>query len=178
MNPAAVCAALADPERLRVFGTICRQADGIPVAEAQQAPASRKALARLLSSGLVQRDGDRYLVRPDAFLQSLRETEGLSAGSGAGGSSTGTDGASTAVAALFSRGKLISMPRPGKLRTELLGWLADRFEAGRTYSEPDINRALEPLYADHVSLRRYLVDYGLLERDNYGSYWRGIRPSA
>ena len=70
------------------------------------------------------------------------------------------------------------MPRPGKLRTELLGWLANRFEAGRTYSEPDVKRELEPLYADHVSLRRHLVDYGLLERDNYGSYWRGAQPSS
>jgi hypothetical protein len=177
MYTSAVCAALADPERLRVFGTICRQAEGIPVAEAQQAPAGRKALTRLLSYGLVQRAGDRYIVRPDAFLRALRETEGQRAAE-AGGGSPGIEGATGQVAALFSRGKLTSMPRPGRLRAELLRWLAERFEPGRTYSEPDIRRELEPLYADHVSLRRYLVDYGLLERDNYGSYWRGVQPPA
>jgi hypothetical protein len=122
MNTSAVCAALADPERLRVFGTICRQAEGIPVAEAQQAPAGRKALTRLLSYGLVQRAGDRYIVRPDAFLRALRETEGQRAAE-AGGGSPGIEGATGQVAALFSRGKLTSMPRPGRLRAELLRWL-------------------------------------------------------
>ncbi len=176
MDPSAVCAALADPERLRVFGTICQDPDGIPVT-ARRAPASRKALGRLLTCGLVQRAGDRYVVRPGAFLQALRDAEARQAGQ-PDSRGAGVQGATGRVAALFSRGRLISIPRPGGLRTELLSWLADRFEPGRIYSEPDIRRELEPLYADHVSLRRYLVDYGLLERDNYGSYWRGAQPPA
>jgi hypothetical protein len=63
------------------------------------------------------------------------------------------------------------MPRAGRLRTELLAALAARFEPGRTYSEADVRRELEPVY-DHAVLRRYLIDERLLERDNHGSYWR------
>jgi hypothetical protein len=70
------------------------------------------------------------------------------------------------------------MPRAGRLRTELLSWLARRFEPGRTYSEAEIRRELEPVYPDYAELRRFLVDERLLERDNYGSYWRPAQPPA
>lgn len=168
MFPSAVCAALADPERLRVFGAICREADGVRVADIRLEPPGRKALARLLGTGMVQRAGDRYLVSPETFLRALRTQQAAQPGEGGETAAGVTD----RVTALFSRGKLTSMPRAGRLRTELLRWLAERFEPGHIYSEADIKRKLEPIYADHAALRRYLVDERLLERDNRGSYWR------
>jgi hypothetical protein len=172
--PSAVCAALADPERLRIFGAICREADGIRVTDVQLETRGRKALEKLLSTGMVQRAGEAYVVRPETFLQALRAAEAVAAGQqGAGGPAVA--GVTDRVAALFSRGKLISIPRAGGLRTELLRSLAERFEHGRTYSEADIKREFEPLY-DHAVLRRYLVDERLLERDNHGSYWRPAQP--
>jgi hypothetical protein len=175
--------------RLRLFGTICREPGGVPVTDLELRPADRKALAKLIGAGLVQRTGDRFVVRPETFSQAARDFQagehwprvaggacvagGADVDGGADGSASDrAGGASERVAALFSRGRLSSMPRPGALRTELLQWLAERFEPGRTYGEPDIRRKLEPIYADHVALRRYLVDEDLLERDNYGSYWR------
>jgi len=168
MLPSAVCAALADRERLRLFGTICREPDGVRAAGLALPPRGRKALGRLLGAGLVQRDGEVYVVRPETFLQALRTAPDAAEPGSA------TDGATDRVAALFSRGKLVSMPRPGGLRNELLSWLAERFEHGRTYSEADVNSALEPYY-DHAVLRRYLADEGFLERDNHGRYWRPDR---
>jgi hypothetical protein len=169
MLPSAVCAALADRERLRLFGAICREPDGVAAAGLALSPGGRRAMGRLLGAGLVQRDGEMYVVRAETFLQALR------AAPDAAEPGAGAEGATDRVAALFSRGRLVSMPRPGELRSELLRWLAERFEHGRTYREADIRSALEPYY-DHAVLRRYLVDEGVLERDNHGSYWRPDRP--
>ncbi|MFZ5352014.1 MAG: DUF2087 domain-containing protein [Bacillota bacterium] len=50
--------------------------------------------------------------------------------------------------------------------------IAKRFEAGRTYHEKEINEILMKVYEDHVTLRRYLVEYGFLDREQDGSrYW-------
>jgi hypothetical protein len=171
--PSAVCAALADADRLRIFGAICREPDGVRVTDVQPGPRDRKALEKLLAAGLVQRAGEAYVVRAETFLRALRAAEAAAGQPGAGGAAVA--GATDRVAVLFSRGKLTSMPRAGGLRTELLRSLAERFEPGRAYSEADLRREFEPLY-DHAVLRRYLVDERLLERDNHGSYWRPAQP--
>ena len=46
------------------------------------------------------------------------------------------------------------------------------FEKGKSYTEFEVNEILKPVYDDYVILRRYLVDYGYLDRlDNGTSYW-------
>jgi hypothetical protein len=45
-----------------------------------------------------------------------------------------------------------------------------RFEAGRTYTEPEVNALLRQAHDDVAFLRRELVDYRYLERAD-GSYW-------
>lgn len=52
--------------------------------------------------------------------------------------------------------------------------IAKRFEPRRQYTEKQVNTLLEKVHADYVEIRRYLVDYGLLERKEDGSqYWLG-----
>jgi hypothetical protein len=165
--PSSVCAALADADRLRLFGTISREPTGVAAADLQLGPRGQKALAKLLRTGLVEHATGRYLVRPEVFRQALADED-----SAAGVADAGAADASTRVAALFSHGKLVSMPRPGALRTELLRYLAGRFQPGRRYSEREVREQLEPVYGDHAALRRYLVDEGIMARDNLGTYWR------
>jgi hypothetical protein len=165
--PSSVCAALADADRLRLFGTISKEPAGVAVADLQLGPRGQKALAKLLRAGLVERAADRYLVRPEAFRRALAAEDRTAGVAGAG-----VAGASVRVAALFSHGQLVSMPRPGALRTELLRYLAERFQPGRTYREREVREQLEPVYRDHAALRRYLVDEGIMARDNLGIYWR------
>jgi len=77
------------------------------------------------------------------------------------------------VRALFRRGRLVEIPRAPELRLQLLRHGAERFEAGRTYREPEVNELLREVHDDHAALRRYLVDAGLLGRDDDGAtYWR------
>jgi hypothetical protein len=162
MQPSTVCAALADPDRLQLFGEIARSPAGVPVATLQLDQRGRKALAKLLGSGLVERAGDSFVVRPETFRAAMGEPD----------SDPAMPGASARVSALFSRGRLVSVPRPGALRTELLRYLLQRFGQDRAYSEQEIAELLEPVYGDHAAVRRYLVDEGLMDRDNFGTYWR------
>jgi len=73
------------------------------------------------------------------------------------------------------RGQLTHLPARHEARLEVLAWLAARFEPGRTYSEAEVNNVLRGEEVDHVTLRRYLVDYRFLERDA-GIYRLGSNP--
>jgi hypothetical protein len=58
--------------------------------------------------------------------------------------------------------------------------VATLFEPGVRYPEREVDVLLkgfhaEPETADHVSLRRYLIDAGLLSREA-GTYWRTGGP--
>lgn len=51
--------------------------------------------------------------------------------------------------------------------------IAELFELNRKYTEKEINAILEAVYADYVTLRRYLIEYGFLDRKIDGSeYWK------
>ena len=74
--------------------------------------------------------------------------------------------------ARFFRGeRLETMPRRAKDRDALLVYVVSRFEPGREYAEPEVNSLLMSAADDVASLRRYLIDAGLLTRDR-GVYRR------
>ena len=77
------------------------------------------------------------------------------------------------VAALFSRGRLVAIPRKQARREQVLGHLARTlFETGRTYSEREVNEALLTVHDDFPALRRFLVTAGLLDRTRDGGSYR------
>ena len=70
-------------------------------------------------------------------------------------------------------GSLATFPTREKRRLILLKEIANRFSPERRYSEQEVNAILGAVYADHVLLRRLLIDYGLLaRRPDGGEYWR------
>ncbi|MEK8213553.1 DUF2087 domain-containing protein [Paenibacillus sp. FSL L8-0463] len=69
-------------------------------------------------------------------------------------------------------GPLSEFPKKQKRKAAILRQLIKRFAAGRKYSEKEVNAILGEAFPDHVTLRRYLIDYGLLDREDDGSsYW-------
>ena len=71
------------------------------------------------------------------------------------------------------------MPRNRALKAELLGFVVQRFEVGRTYYEFELNEILGNIYDDYVALRRYLIDGHFLQRNSGdGSYWRPLPTHA
>jgi len=72
----------------------------------------------------------------------------------------------------FSEGKLTKFPRKEKQRLIILREISTHLETNYHYEETELNKLLKGFYEDYVSIRRYLVDYGFLDRDSNGSsYW-------
>lgn len=59
-----------------------------------------------------------------------------------------------------------------KKKVVILTEIAGLFEPGRSYSEKEVNELLEPVYDDYIALRRYLVMYGFMKRDQDGTNYR------
>lgn len=70
-------------------------------------------------------------------------------------------------------GRVVSLPMRSAKRKLLLEYVATRFDPDREYTEREVNAVLGAVHDDHVSLRRYLVDEGLLEREA-GVYRRSL----
>jgi hypothetical protein len=68
-------------------------------------------------------------------------------------------------------GKLTAIPTQNKKRLVVLSYFVKLFEPGVHYPEKQVNELLRPHFADTASLRRYMVDEGLLKREN-AVYWR------
>lgn len=55
----------------------------------------------------------------------------------------------------------------------ILRQVAAQFESGRTYTEREVNEILKAIWDDFATMRRYLVEYGYLDRAADGSsYWK------
>jgi hypothetical protein len=74
--------------------------------------------------------------------------------------------------AFIRDGRLVSMPARAAKRRVVLEHIVTIFEPGVKIPEREVDAALRSFYEeDWVSLRRYLVDAGLLSRAD-GLYWR------
>jgi hypothetical protein len=62
------------------------------------------------------------------------------------------------------KGKLTHLPSKHEARLEVLAWVATPFKPGIPYREAEVNDLLRGHEIDHVTLRRYLIDYGFLTR--------------
>ena len=71
----------------------------------------------------------------------------------------------------FRAGRLTEIPAKRSKRLIVLERLALEFDVGLRYLERDVNEILKRFHEDHVSLRRHLIDEGLLSRER-GEYWR------
>ncbi len=79
------------------------------------------------------------------------------------------------VSRFMPEGVLLRMPAKQAKRRVLLEHVAGRFDPGARYDEKQVDEILREVTddgeSDHVTLRRYLVDAGLLAREA-GEYWR------
>ncbi|MGA8944116.1 MAG: DUF2087 domain-containing protein [Thermoactinomyces sp.] len=79
------------------------------------------------------------------------------------------------LAAYFKEGldgPLFEFPKKEKRKIAILNHLAKKFEPNRKYTEAEVNAILKKVYPDYVTLRRYLIEYGFMDRTPDGSnYW-------
>lgn len=70
------------------------------------------------------------------------------------------------VGRLFADGRIARVPAKRKVRAAVLLEVVRRFEPGRVYSEPEVNDVLLEVHEDFAYLRRELVNYRYLERED------------
>ncbi|MCL1829944.1 MAG: DUF2087 domain-containing protein [Oscillospiraceae bacterium] len=59
-----------------------------------------------------------------------------------------------------------------KKKLVILQVIAEQFEKERRYTEKEVNDILKAIYDDYVTLRRYLIEYGFMERtQDCSEYW-------
>lgn len=81
---------------------------------------------------------------------------------------------------LFNGGLVTRLPKNRRHAEALLALAASSLDSQAVYSEAELKCALEdwmagftdPVHFDHVTVRRYLVDLGMMLRDAQGSSYR------
>ena len=169
---------LADPDRLAVAGALARReltADQLAGRLELPLTRVRRSLSRLTAARLVEVLPDRRTYR--LVAETLRAAA-LEVGPPreAGMALGALDEDEEAVLKRYFRGgRLVEIPAKHAKRLVVLTRLALEFEPGIRYPEREVNQALRRFHDDHVTLRRYLVDEGLLSREK-GEYWRTGGP--
>lgn len=73
----------------------------------------------------------------------------------------------------FKNNKLMTIPKKEKNKVPVLQIvLAMLKERSFEFTERELNEAIKEIYPDYSLIRRYLVDYKFLERDNYGKMYK------
>lgn len=69
-------------------------------------------------------------------------------------------------------GPMSHFPKKQKMKLAILRHVMKRFESGKKYTEKEVNEILLTVDPDYVTLRRYLIEYGFMDRYEDGSqYW-------
>ncbi|MDX1620046.1 MAG: DUF2087 domain-containing protein [Nitriliruptorales bacterium] len=173
---------LLDPDRLAVAGavaTVDRTVDEVAEHTALQRRTVLETLAAMVDIGVVFERGGSYRVDHEVLVDLAQRLPQPAPPDGA--VFRGMTDAEREILARFFRGeRLIEIPASRSKRLVILERIALEFEPGRRYREPEVNELVGRFHEDHASLRRYLVDEGLLDREPVESngggtgveYWR------
>ncbi|TKC18916.1 DUF2087 domain-containing protein [Robertmurraya kyonggiensis] len=72
----------------------------------------------------------------------------------------------------FSNGKLKKFPSKEKQKLVVLQEITKQLKVNHAYDEKELNQSLKKCYEDYVLIRRYLIEYGFIDRKPDGSqYW-------
>ncbi|MDB6186865.1 DUF2087 domain-containing protein [Gemella haemolysans] len=73
----------------------------------------------------------------------------------------------------FKNNKLMMIPKKEKNKLLVLQIVLEMLkEKSLEFTEKELNEAIKEIYPDYSLIRRYLVDYKFLERDNYGRMYK------
>jgi hypothetical protein len=169
--------ALAEPARLRIAARLAGGPASVPALAVELGIPVRdcaRDVRQLVDLGLVREDGNQ---RPPVYQLDkdwLRERSRTMLDSPRSRALAGaSDERSRVLASFFRAGRLLAIPTGDLRKFIVLDEVARRFEAGRTYTEQEVSALLKEVYEyDYVSLRRLLVDFHYLNR-NQGVYWIG-----
>ena len=156
-----VMAALGNTDARTAYAQIVLGADLADVGAGLNEQRRKKAIAALLESGLVERNAANELEASEAIFRDLLTQQPRRQ-------------AQTGVDRFLRLGRIERYPSNMTERRQLLAWIvSEAFKPGEPLTERQVNERLLSYADDVVMLRRYLIDFGLLERTPSGScYFR------
>ena len=170
-NPSDILRVFADPKKVKLLGQLC--GDPLPLHTLARAAGLSEAetmalLSPLKAAGLLEEtfahDGFRWRYKPSAIFETLREMRAAASPSDLPPGASAFD--ARVLGDFFANGRLRSIPVQRKKREVVLRYLAAKFDTGRTYTEQEVSFLLLNYHEDYASLRRAMVDMGLMERAN------------
>lgn len=170
--------ALADETRIRIAALVSVRAlsvEEIAAATNLKSPTVSHHLAILRAAGLVEARREQYYTlyrfTRQPLLDALQRVSASPEQAPPGDELTRYD--RQVLADYLVDGRLKTIPVQRKKREVILRFLAERFDAGKPYSEKDVNQILVEFHDDVATLRRELVSGPLpLLRREKGEYWK------
>ena len=72
-------------------------------------------------------------------------------------------------------GTLISIPAKAAKRVAVLKFIASKLSHDTEYPEKELNTIIAKFHDDTAAIRRYMIEYGILERDRGSVYWVTVK---
>lgn len=174
---------LANETRLKLLGLLAareRSVGELAEIAGVKEPTVSHHLALLAEAGLVtmRAEGTAHLYRLDAEVlqgigKELFAPENVVALAGEAAADSAEQYERKILRTFLDGERLTKIPDVRKKRDVILRWLAERFEPGARYPEPQVNEILQRHHPDSATLRRELVGARLLARES-GIYWRVV----
>lgn len=169
---------LLDRDRLAVAGALAARAmttDDLVDSTGRDRRSVLSAIGDLRAAGLVDAEGDRYHLDEGALRRAARAVAEVELPMDPVIGYGMTDEEQDVLTRYFSGRTLVEIPTSRAKRQVVLERLAQEFDVGRRYSEQAVNETLRRFHTDTATLRRHLVDEGLLDRSptaGRSEYWR------
>lgn len=174
----AIMKALADESRLAIINSLLEQSQYVEEIAKRHALAPSTVsfhLKKLEQAGLVSSRKEQYYVVVAAneplFDTTLREIVSATPARKELQDERMDDHRRKVIETFFRHGTLEKLPAQHKKRLIILEQFALLFEPGRHYSETEVTGLIRPLFEDYCTVRRLLVDEGMICREG-ATYWR------
>ena len=75
-------------------------------------------------------------------------------------------------------GTLIAIPVKSAKKIAVLHHIARDLSPDTKYPEKELNLIIAQYHDDTAAIRRYMIEYGILDRDSESVYWLSVKPGA
>ncbi len=162
-DPRRVAAVLANPEMRAAWAQIVLGYRPDDVAVGLNPARRARVLAALKASGLIERADDETWAATDAPFRSILAQQPRAI-------------IATGVDRFLRNGRIDRYPANLAEREGLLAWIVERaVQPDEILDEKQLNERLAAYSDDYAVLRRYLVDFGMLDRTLSGSSYARAR---
>jgi predicted transcriptional regulator len=173
--------ALADKNRLKIVGLLAEKSysvEELATLLELKPPTISHHLAKLVDVGLVKSHTESYYnvyQLDQSVLQEKARTMFTQSELSHVTAEVDADAYDKKVIKDYARrdGSLKTLPAQRKKLEAILRYVVKTFDAGKRYSEKQVNEILSRYHEDTATLRRELVGHGLMRREGGGGeYWR------